>query len=80
MRTQAGFVSLKREGVRKQRKGKEQHAVRFPDQLMGKETLKSAAKLPENAARTHRGSRVITKSFCPRLSTVISLKAWPLTL
>ena len=46
--------------------------VGSPRLIGGESYAEAAAKLPENAAITHWGSRVITESFCPHLPTVIS--------
>lgn len=62
-------------GWGRKQKPQEQHVSDLPSWYVGESYTEAAAKLPENAAITHWGGRVITESFCPRLPTVISLTA-----
>lgn len=63
------------EGKKKTKKATGAACVGSPQLICGKSCTEATAKLPENAAITHQGSRVITESFCPHLPTVISLTA-----
>lgn len=62
-------------GMGRQKKATATACVGSPQLICGESYTEATAKLPENAAITHWGSRVITESFCPHLPTVIRLTA-----